>query len=729
MRVREAPEKEKVNLPEKKLEVSIVRTRDKPPRLLGQAFPNGVCLFDSIRNADLGSNGDVNGSHLLYAALVFVSHNSNSLSGATGQIRKTKGLASRLRRSRFISIDCGMPEDYFKSVPDYGPERYYRSDKKFVNTGINSNISEEYKPEDPDPRLASLRSFPQGTRNCYTLRPEQGKNNTYVIRAWFWYGNYDEQKKPPKFDIHIGENQWQRFAEPIKKFSKPEIMYVASTDCIHVCLLNTDEGTPFISALELVHLNGPLYNSTTGGMDLYIRNFMGSSTETWITDDLGRGWSHQAVNDSKNISTTLPINSTRSTSLPDDNHVPVEIRSSGEIRLSLVRTNRSTLPPILNALEIYLEKELLLSDSCEQTKNRNTIAIIVASVVPSIMLLSAIAILWSLKRRRRTEGRTLKPRNRRFTHSEVVNITNNFERVIGKGGFGTVFLGYLEDGTEVAVKMLSRPLSQGSEQFWTEAKLLVAISLAELLTTVHHRNVASLIGYCDQGSNTALLYEYMANGNLKECLQDQNRAVLTWKQRLQIAIDAAQGLPTPIRILFMEFGLVLIMIPETSFCIWQFSFWVIRTAFVAYKLHYNWQYCITSRLTEKSDVYSFGIVLLELITGQPAVIKNEDNTHIVQWVMPMLERGEINSIADPRLQGDFDSNSVWKALEIAIACVPSSAVQRLSMSQVLGELNECLEIYLPSGGPLEISKGSSSGIDYSRNPLDLESSMSAPQAR
>lgn len=82
--------------------------------------------------------------------------------------------------------------------------------------------------------------------------------------------------------------------------------------------------------------------------------------------------------------------------------VPVEIHSRGEIRLSLVSTKRSTLPPILNALEIYLEKELPLSDSCERTKNRNTIAIIVASVVPSIILLSAIAILWSLKRRRRT---------------------------------------------------------------------------------------------------------------------------------------------------------------------------------------------------------------------------------------------------------------------------------------------------------------------------------------
>lgn len=82
--------------------------------------------------------------------------------------------------------------------------------------------------------------------------------------------------------------------------------------------------------------------------------------------------------------------------------IPVEFHSTGEIRLSLVRTKRSTLPPILNALEIYLEKEPPRSYSCERTKNQNTIAIIVASVFPSVILLSTIAILWSLKRRRRT---------------------------------------------------------------------------------------------------------------------------------------------------------------------------------------------------------------------------------------------------------------------------------------------------------------------------------------
>lgn len=172
----------------------------------------------------------------------------------------------------FISIDCGMPEGYVEG------NTYYSSDDTFVKTGINRNISAEYKTEDLDPRLAGLGSFPQGTRNCYTLRPEQGKNNTYLIRVWFWYGNYDGLKNPPKFDLYIGVNLLEELDLSRDKTAKmTEIMYVASTDCIHVCLLDKGEGTPFISALELRHLNGPIYKSETGCLAYYERNFMGSS--------------------------------------------------------------------------------------------------------------------------------------------------------------------------------------------------------------------------------------------------------------------------------------------------------------------------------------------------------------------------------------------------------------------------------------------------------------------
>ncbi|THF97968.1 hypothetical protein TEA_008883 [Camellia sinensis var. sinensis] len=154
-------------------------------------------------------------------------------------------------------------------------------------------------------------------------------------------------------------------------------------------------------------------------------------------------------------------------------------------------------------------------------KNQLTVAI-VASVVSSISFFSTIAIWWGLKTRRHKAGRTLKSKNRRFSYSEVVSITNNFETVIGRGGFGTVHLGCLEDGTEVAVKTLYRSSTQASEQFWTEANFLTALHilllLVERLTTIHHRNLAPLIRYCDEGANTALIYEYMVNGNSQECL-------------------------------------------------------------------------------------------------------------------------------------------------------------------------------------------------------------------
>jgi serine/threonine protein kinase len=95
-----------------------------------------------------------------------------------------------------------------------------------------------------------------------------------------------------------------------------------------------------------------------------------------------------------------------------------------------------------------------------------------------------------------------------------------------------VYYGQMADGTHVAVKMLSASSSQGPKEFQTEA---------ELLMTVYHRNLASFVGYCDDGNNMALIYEYMANGNLKDYLSEKSSHTLSWEMRLHIAIDAAQG--------------------------------------------------------------------------------------------------------------------------------------------------------------------------------------------
>ncbi|KAK0597307.1 hypothetical protein LWI29_023902 [Acer saccharum] len=96
-------------------------------------------------------------------------------------------------------------------------------------------------------------------------------------------------------------------------------------------------------------------------------------------------------------------------------------------------------------------------------------------------------------------------KNRKFSHSNIVRLTNNFQTIIGKGGFGTVYYGCLDD-TQVSVKMLSPSSIQGHKEFQAEV---------ELLMRVHHKNLTSLVGYCDDGTNMGLIYEFMANGNLE----------------------------------------------------------------------------------------------------------------------------------------------------------------------------------------------------------------------
>lgn len=109
------------------------------------------------------------------------------------------------------------------------------------------------------------------------------------------------------------------------------------------------------------------------------------------------------------------------------------------------------------------------------------------------------------------------------------------------------------------------------------------------------------------------------------------------------------------------------------------------------------RYRRSHNLTEKSDVYSFGIVLLELITGQPAIIKHMDHIHVMQYVGEYLEKGEITSVIDEQMEGDFNLDSVCKAIEISVACTRAMSTQRVTMSEVLMGLKECLEMEMARG--------------------------------
>ncbi|KHN32668.1 Putative LRR receptor-like serine/threonine-protein kinase [Glycine soja] len=344
---------------------------------------------------------------------------------------------------------------------------------------------------------------------------------------------------------------------------------------------------------------------------------------------------------------------------------------------------------------------------------KNTVTPVVASVGGVVIILVAVAaILWTLKSRNSKEkdqspispqyteqdDSLLQSKKQIYSYSDVLNITNNFNTIVGKGGSGTVYLGYIDD-TPVAVKMLSPSSVHSYQQFQAEVSF----------------------NHFELGNNKALIYEYMNNGNLQEHITGKRSKTkfFTWEDRLRIAVDAASGLEylqngckPPIihrdvkstNILLNEHFQAKLSDFGLSKAIPTDGESLVSTVLAGTPGYLDPEYYITNRLTEKSDVYSFGVVLLEIITSKPAITKNQekDKTHISQWVSSLVAKGDIKSIVDSRLEGDFDNNSVWKAVEIAAACVSPNPNRRPIISVIVTELKESLAMELARtkyGGP------------------------------
>nr|VDD09428.1 unnamed protein product [Brassica oleracea] len=313
----------------------------------------------------------------------------------------------------------------------------------------------------------------------------------------------------------------------------------------------------------------------------------------------------------------------------------------------------------------------------------------------------------ALKKQSRREALrpSIETLKRRFSYSEVMAMTNNFQKILGEGGFGIIYQGYLNGIEQVAVKV-------------------------ELLMRVHHINLVSLAGYCDERDHLALAYEYMANRDLKEHLSGkEGSSFLDWQSRLRIAAETALGLnylhtgcKPPMyhrdvkstNVLLNEdfqaklgdFGL------SRSFPIGSETH--VSTVVVGTPGFLDPEYYQTHRLSEKSDVYSFGIVLLEIITNQLVIDQTRENPHIAEWVRFLLTSGDIESVMDPDLKGDYGSDSAWKVLELAMSCSRLSSAERPNMAQVVHELNECL-MYEKSrrGNSQDVSSKSSNEVNTS----------------
>ncbi|WRX27295.1 Malectin-like domain - like 10 [Theobroma cacao] len=213
-------------------------------------------------------------------------------------------------QSGFVSLDCGLPEGSSYNESTTGIS--YTSDAPYIQTGISNRLP-EFNSGMRQQVLEYLRSFPQGDRNCYMINLTKGEK--YLIRTGFMYGNYDAKNEAPEFDLYLGPNLWatmvfQNASTAIFK----EIIQVLQSNYLHVCLVNTGKGIPFISALELRLLKNTTYNtqSATEALEFFLRDDFGSTSNATFRfpqDVYDRIWQPYQRNDLGQISTSSLISS------------------------------------------------------------------------------------------------------------------------------------------------------------------------------------------------------------------------------------------------------------------------------------------------------------------------------------------------------------------------------------------------------------------------------------
>ncbi|XP_047954427.1 putative receptor-like protein kinase At5g39000 isoform X2 [Salvia hispanica] len=343
--------------------------------------------------------------------------------------------------------------------------------------------------------------------------------------------------------------------------------------------------------------------------------------------------------------------------------------------------------------------------------HRNTISTFVITLLASVnTIVHVLRLIWEVRYREEKNMPSVKAGRlcRRFSLAELQSATRNFSdaHLIGRGGFGKVYIGRIDNGqVTVAIKRLRSNSNQGQREFLTEI---------ETLTELRHVNLVSLIGYCYDRREMILVYDYMAYGTLSDHLYKLSRkgvecSSLTWKERLTICIGAGRGLD------YLHTGHSLIHRDVKASNILLDEKFVAKVADFGLARHMNMRtshththvstkvkgtfgyldpnYYTTGKLTMKSDTFSFGVVLLEVLCGRPAVDAGvgEDKLLLTKWARENISKGKSDQIVAPDLMGEISEDSLKAFIEVAERCLHDDPRERPTMAQVVLQLEYALK--------------------------------------
>jgi serine/threonine protein kinase len=290
-----------------------------------------------------------------------------------------------------------------------------------------------------------------------------------------------------------------------------------------------------------------------------------------------------------------------------------------------------------------------------------------------------------------------------FTLYELETITKSFrsDYILGEGGFGTVYKGYIDENVRVglkslpvAVKVLNKEGLQGHREWLTEVNFLGQL---------RHTNLVKLIGYCCEDDHRLLVYEFMFRGSLENHLFRKATVPLSWSTRMMIALGAAKGLAflhnAETLVIYRDFKTSNILL-DSDYTAKLSDFGLAKAGPQGDETHvstrvmgtYGYaapEYVMTGHLTARSDVYSFGVVLLELLTGRKSVDKTRPSKEqsLVDWARPKLnDKRKLLQIIDPRLENQYSVRAAQKACSLAYYCLSQNPKARPLMSDVVETL-------------------------------------------